>query len=307
MNGKTYARTVSEEKTVTIKQFEGIFQENPVFFSGHLHLMIDIKTEVKMIHKIGVIGVGHMAHYLLTGFARAGQSFEFVLADPDMDKASRTCREFDRHFQCVATRENQDAVDRSELIVLAVRPDALDTALSGLVFKPGHLVASVVAGASLKILGPLVFPAEPIRVLPVSCVAINQSPVLVCPENQCVQEVFSLLGQVHLLTDENCFAPGTALVGAFYAWMIALMDETSAWTQSKGIDPAMARQLVIETIEGACGMARHQEDKGLKEIWDTLATPGGISEHGAKILTQKGGLTAWSDALESVTQKMVSG
>lgn len=260
-----------------------------------------------MILKIGFIGAGHIAHYMLTGFSRTNKAFEFVLADPDIKKTSMACREFKDSFLCSAAQNNQDAVDKSELIILAVRPDALEAALSGLRFTPGQIVASVVAGATLKTLTPLVFPARPVRVLPISCVAINKSPVLVYPENPSVQEVFSLLGQVHLLPDETTFTPGTSLVGAFYAWMIALMDETSTWTRNQGIDPVTARQLVIETIEGACGMARFQEKVSLKKIWDTLATPGGISEHGAKILTQKGGFSSWSDALESVTQKMRDG
>lgn len=260
-----------------------------------------------MIKKIGFIGVGHIAHYMLTGFAKARMTFEFTLADPDLDKASMACQEFGNNFQCIASRNNQEAVERSELIIIAVRPDTLETALTGLTFKPGQLVASVVAGAPLDILTPLVFPAKAIRVLPISCVAINKSPVLIYPEDLSVREVFSLLGQVHLLPDEKTFTPGTALVGAFYAWMIALMDETSAWTEAQGINPVTSRQLVVETIEGACGMARSQKDISLKKIWDTLATPGGISEHGAKILTERGCLKVWPDALESVTQKMRTG
>lgn len=260
-----------------------------------------------MVSKIGFIGVGNIARYMLTGFSRTNKAFEFVLADPDIKKASMICRGFKDSFHCTAARNNQEALDGSEIIVLSVRPDDLETALSGLRFTHGQIVASVVAGATLETLTPLVFPAKPVRVMPISCAAINKSPVLVYPENKSVQDVFSLLGQVHLLPDETTFTPGTSLVGAFYAWLIALMDETSTWTQNQGIDPETARQLIIEIIEGACGMARFQETMSLKEIWDTLATPGGISEHGAKILKSKGGLASWSEALESVTQKMRNG
>jgi len=257
-----------------------------------------------MIKKIGFIGVGHIAHYMLTGFAQTKNYFEFILADPDPDRVAQISKEFTPKFKCTVTQDNQTAVDRSELIILAVRPDRMDAALTGLKFKPDQLVASVVAGASLSLLDRRVSPAKPIRVLPISCVAINKSPILVFPENQPVQTLFSLLGQVHVLPDEKTFTPGTALVGAFYAWIFALMDETTAWTADQGIDPKVARQLVVQTIEGACGMASHQKDTSLTQIWDTLATPGGISEYGAKILKERGCLKAWPDALEAVTRKM---
>ena len=107
-----------------------------------------------------------------------------------------------------------------------------------------------------------------------------------------------------MLSDEKTFTPGTALVGAFYAWIFALMDETATWTADQGIDPKVARQLVIQTIEGACAMASHQKETSLIQIWNTLATPDGISEYGAKILKERGCLKAWPEALEAVTRKM---
>jgi len=154
---------------------------------------------------------------MLTGFSQTKNYFEFILADPDPDRVAQISKEFAPKFQCTVTQDNQTAVDRSELIILAVRPDHMNAALAGLKFKPGQLVASVVAGASLSLLGGLVSPAKPIRVLPISCVAINKSPILVFPGNLPVQTLVSLLGQVHVLPDEKTFTPGTALVGAFYA------------------------------------------------------------------------------------------
>ena len=253
-----------------------------------------------MIRKIGFIGAGHIARYILKGFGRVRENWEFILADPDLEKVTTLSRE----IGCAATTQNQEAVDRSELVILAVRPYDLNKALEGLCLAPGQLVASVVAGVSSSTLGSLVSPAQAVRVLPISCVAINKSPILIFPENKPVQDLFSLLGQVHVLPDENTFTPCTSLVGAFYAWMIALMDKTTAWTAGHGVDPKIARQLVIETIEGACGMARHQEEMSLGQIWDTLATPGGISEYGARLLSERGCLAAWPEALEAVTQKM---
>ena len=37
---------------------------------------------------------------------------------------------------------------------------------------------------------------------------------------------------------------------------------------------------------------------------DTLATPGGITEHGLRILRRDGGLTAWTEALSAVLTRM---
>ena len=92
------------------------------------------------------------------------------------------------------------------------------------------------------------------------------------------------------LPDETAFAPGTAVIGAFYAWLYLLMDEAAIWTAAKGFDPDTARQLVLETVAGACAMAVDQDALSLSDIWKTLATPGGISEQGAGILSEGGGI-----------------
>ena len=166
------------------------------------------------------------------------------------------------------------------------------------------IVQVAVKKTRLEDITPLVSPATAVRVLPISCAAIGKSPVLVFPENSLVEKVFSCLGQVHILPDETVFSPGTALVGAFYAWLFPFMDAMVSWTKNQGSDPETARQLVIETIEGACGMARHQKDASLADIWETLATPGGISELGARVLEDEDAFAAWSKALDAVTKKM---
>lgn len=249
---------------------------------------------------IAFIGAGHIAEYLLKGFDRAHAPVEIILSDPDTDRLSFLART----FGCTIAADNQTAVDQSDLIILAVRPRDLEPCLSGLKFCSDHIVASVVAGADMARLTPLTAPARAVRVLPVSCVAINQSPILVHPDDPDVTGLFTCLGQVHVLPDEATFTPGTALVGAFYAWVFLLMNEAAAWTEDQGIDPETARHLVIETVQGACSMARHQDHMSLTQIWDTLATPGGISAHGAGILNDQDSIQAWSRALEAITRKM---
>jgi len=253
-----------------------------------------------MIKKIGLIGVGHLGQYLVKGFAKADKDLQFFLADPYPQKARDL---FSKSGAFVTTR-NQEVVDKAQIIIVATRPDDVEKALADIKFLPEQIVVSVAAGVELKRLEPLVSPAKAIRALPISCVAINKSPVLIYPDNKSVQDLFSLLGFVHLMPDEDTFSPGTALVGAFYAWMFLLMKEAASWTTNEGIEPKMARQLVIQTIEGACGMALNQENMSLEDIWETLATPGGISEYGARVLSEKGCISAWSKALDAVTHKM---
>ncbi len=253
-----------------------------------------------MKKRIGLIGVGHMGQFLITGLAKADRNLEFLLADA----FSKTAEAFAAEHDCFFSTRNQEVVEKSDIILLATRPEHVKSALADTTFKPEQVLVSVAAGVSLKILEPLAAPAGVVRAMPVSCVVVNKSPVIIYPDNSDVQALFSLVGHVHPLPDEASFAPGTALVGAFYAWLFLLMSEAATWTGEQGIDPDTARKLVVETIEGACAMAGYQDSMSLGEIWKTLATPGGISEQGAGILSKGGGLKTWSDALEAVSKRM---
>jgi pyrroline-5-carboxylate reductase len=51
-------------------------------------------------------------------------------------------------------------------------------------------------------------------------------------------------------------------------------------------------------------MALHHPDQELAAMLGTLATPGGITEHGLRTLRRDGGLTAWTEALDAVLTRM---
>jgi pyrroline-5-carboxylate reductase len=253
-----------------------------------------------MKNKIGLIGVGHIGQYLVTGLLKADMGLQIYLASPSREKV----KSFIEKTKCFFSTNNQDVVDKAQIIILATRLEHIESALAGVSFRPDQIVVSIAAGVTLETLAPLVSPARPVRALPISCVSINKSPVLMFPEDQNVREVFSLVGQVHLIPNEDAFTSGTALVGAFYAWLFLLMQETTSWTADQGIDADLSRKLVIETIEGACAMAKEQNTMSLTDIWQTLATPGGISEQGANVIKEQGGFASWYEALDVINRRM---
>jgi pyrroline-5-carboxylate reductase len=139
------------------------------------------------------------------------------------------------------------------------------------------------------------------RRAPTSGVAVDDT--LLYSDDPQARALFALLGQVHVLPDESCFTPAST-IAAFYGWVYALLDETVAWTARAGGPPQTARSLVLETVRGAADMALAQPDEDLGAMLDALATLGGITEHGLKVLHQHGGLAAWTEALEAVLARM---
>ena len=251
--------------------------------------------------RVGIIGVGHLASYLVEGLRRASQDVEIILSPRNAERSASLAA----RFGAVVAADNQAVADAVDLIILATRPGDIVAASEAVAFQPGQTVISVAATLPLEALKPAVTPATAVRAMPISCAAINQSPTLLYPANPQAQALFALLGQVHVLPSESCFAPASA-IAAFYGWMYALLDDTVAWTTQAGIPPHMARRLVLETVRGAAGMALAQPQDDLATMLDTLATPGGITEYGLDVLHQRQGRAGWTEALDAVCDRLRS-
>ena len=254
-----------------------------------------------MIERVGIIGVGHLASYLVEGVRRASRDIEIVLSPRNTERAASLAA----RFGAVVATDNQAVAGASDLILLTTRPGDAVAACEGVAFRPGQTVVSVAAGLPLGTLKPAAAPATVIRAMPISCAAINHSPTLLYPDHPQARGLFTLLGQVHVLPDESRFTPAS-VIAAFYGWVYALLHETVAWTTSAGVPPQTARNLVLETVRGAADMALARPDQDLDAMLDSLATPGGITEHGLTLLRRRGGLTAWREALDAVLSRLRS-
>ncbi|MFX0014475.1 MAG: NAD(P)-binding domain-containing protein [Promethearchaeota archaeon] len=248
-----------------------------------------------MIEKVGIIGVGHLASYLVEGLKKASKDIKIILSPRNREISSKLATQ----FGVKVAKNNESVVNSSDIVILTTRPDDTIKVAKNLKFRTNQTVISVAIGLSLKKLESVTIPAKVIRALPISCAAINQSPTLLFPDNVYAREIFSLLGTVHILQNESEFTHAS-VIGAFYAWMFVLLNETISWVALKGVPQSIARNLVLETVRGTVNMALNEPNKDLDVILDTLATPGGITEYGLTVLLRQKGISAWIDAFDAV-------
>jgi len=247
----------------------------------------------------GIVGVGHLAGYLVEGLRRAAPDLPIILSPRNTERSANLSARFGAHVAA----GNQAVADAADLIILSTRPGDAVPACQEVAFRPDQTVVSVAAGLPLEALKPAVAPATAVRAMPISCAAVNESPTLLYPDHPQARALFALLGQVHVLPDESSFTPAS-VIAAFYGWVYALLDDTVAWTTRAGVPPQTARSLVLETVRGAAGMALSHPDQELASLLRALATPGGITEHGLDVLHRQQGLAAWTQALDAVLERM---
>ena len=117
-----------------------------------------------------------------------------------------------------------------------------------------------------------------------------------------VNELLSLLGSLCLLNEENEFngaSIASCINGSFYFWY----DEMVKWFIKQGYSEDLSRSFVFENIIGTIEYAKLHKDKTLSDIGASIATDGTYTQAGYKELTESGGLTSWSSALDKIKDR----
>ncbi|MBT6031842.1 MAG: NAD(P)-binding domain-containing protein [Kordiimonadaceae bacterium] len=252
-----------------------------------------------MIKNIGIIGVGHFAGYLVEGFSVAAPEIKIVLSPRSKDKSQFLAQK----FNCDIADNNQDVIDRSDIIILSIKPIDLKDVIKDLNFTKKKLVISVVAGSDLNELSSLVEPANVVCSLPLSSAAINKSATLLYPHQNDAFEVLSLLGSVITCKSQQEFNTSGAF-SAFYGWNFKFMAEMSKWGENNGLSRDMSRKIVEQIFEGSAGMSAKESEFTLDQIISNVATKGGITELGLNIIEQQNSFKALHDAMDAVRKRL---
>jgi pyrroline-5-carboxylate reductase len=144
-----------------------------------------------MRDRVGFIGVGHLAGYLVQGLRSGRSDLEFLFSDPEPANARRLARQYGAEL----LENNQAVAERADIVILAVRPPDAVSVIEEITFRQEQVLISVAAGVTTGTLRPHAAPADVVRSLPISCAAINQSPTLLFPDHPEARELFSLPGK----------------------------------------------------------------------------------------------------------------
>jgi pyrroline-5-carboxylate reductase len=247
--------------------------------------------------KIGVLGVGSLAEYLIRGAQGAGH--EFVLSPRSPDRAARLASA----YGCAVAASNQAVVDACDLVLVCLPAAEGLAILQGLTFRAGQSVCSAMAGANIAALRAAVAPAEGYcSMMPGYANAFSAGPCLLYPGNPTWAAFLQALGPLHEFDSAEAFETA-AVFGAMSGASIFLMRHLARWYQAQGLPADTARRLVAETFRGNAEVLL-QADAGLDQIAKGVTTPGGITEALVATLDARGALAAWDEAMDKVFKRM---
>ena len=146
------------------------------------------------------------------------------------------------------------------------------------------------------------FPAaEVLRVMPNVGVEVRQGVLCVAGEAAPqVRGALATLGHLVELADAD-FDQATAVMGCAPAYLALAVEALADAGAEAGLDPALARELVVETAAGTAELLRTHDPA---EVRRAVASPGGSTEAGLEALDRAGARAAFAAAVEASLERM---
>jgi pyrroline-5-carboxylate reductase len=253
--------------------------------------------------KVGFAGAGNMAAAMARGWAGAEDGPEGMLfCDLEADRAASLAREVGGDTRAALA----DLVADSDVIVLAVKPAALD-AVAGELSGAAPAILSMLAATPVARLAEA-FPGVPlVRVMPNQPVEVRRGVLCYVPPDDAVpadlaSAIVRLLGVLGVTVpiEEHLIDAAMAVMSCSPAYVARFAETLAAAGVEEGLDPALAADLVREAIAGSAELLRVHDPGALRRA---VAAPGGTTEAGLVALEQGGFDGAIAAAVEASLER----
>jgi len=194
---------------------------------------------------------------------------------------------------------NAEMGQRADLVVLAVKPAMLDEVAPQL--SGAKVLVSLLGATSLETVAAAFPASETHRVMPNVAVEVGRGVLCVSgPVSPVVREKLALLGHVVELRDED-FDAATAVMGCAPAYLALAVEAIADAGAADGLDPELARELVVETAAGTGELLRSRHPADVRKA---VASPGGSTEAGLEALDREGARAAFAAAVRASLERM---
>lgn len=257
---------------------------------------------------LGVIGGGVMAEAIVSRLLQKKiyLTNNIIISDPLPSR-----RQFWQEQYSVSTTENnQEILDNSEIILLAIKPQILSKVVADLTLnldkKP--LILSILAGVSLAKLGHS-FPEYPIvRVMPNTPAMVGEAMTAISANEKVsnsqldsTMTLFSAIGSV-IQVQEYLMDAVTGLSGSGPAFVAIMIEALADGGVASGLPRSIALQLATQTVLGTAELVK-QKNLHPAILKDQVTSPGGTTIEGVAQLEKNGFRNAIISAVTSAYKR----
>jgi pyrroline-5-carboxylate reductase len=256
---------------------------------------------------VGFVGTGNMGEALIKGLLAVGlvPAASVHASDVRADRLAEVARRFGINTH----PGNRDVVKRTDVVILAVKPQIMAAVLDDIApaVGPDTLVISIAAGVpTARLREHLPAGARVVRVMPNTpalvlegATAIARAEGLRPGDLETVQQIFGAVGRVAVV-DETLMDAVTALSGSGPAYVALVVEALADGGVNMGLDRATAMALAVQTVLGTARLLR-ETGSHPGQLKDMVASPGGTTIAGIAALEEVGARAAFIRAVERAT------
>ena len=258
------------------------------------------------------IGGGNMAQALISGLLSDGTPADsIIVAEPDAERRERLAANLG-----IRTRDdNQGAAREADVLILAVKPQILETVardLSAVLRQRRPLCLSIAAGVTHATLQRWLGEDVPlVRTMPNTPAMIQAGATGLYASNRVTNEqkdqaerIMRAVGLTQWVGDESLMDVVTAVSGSGPAYFFLIMEAMENAAKKMGLPAATAHLLVLQTSLGAARMALENNDD-LSVLRHGVTSPGGTTERAIKTFEQHGLRQLVEQALSAARDRSV--
>jgi pyrroline-5-carboxylate reductase len=263
--------------------------------------------------RIAFIGGGAMAEALAGGLIAGGVSASQIrIAEPLPER----CAQLRDRLGVAAGADYADAVRDSDLVVLAVKPGVVPTALAALRAEDLDLTSplwiSIAAGVRLESLeAGLGATARIIRAMPNTPSLVGAGATAICGNAQTdasdrsdASSLFESVGIAWEADSENLLDAVTGLSGSGPGYVFLFLEALIDAGEDAGLPREAAERLATQTLYGAAKLAL-EDDRSPAQLREQVSSPGGTTLAGLAVLDQGGLREILARAVAAATRRSV--
>ena len=246
--------------------------------------------------KIALIGGGNMGEAMLSAILDKGISQSSAISVSDIDDARR--QYLAQKYGVTATSSNRLAVEKSDVVVLAIKPQNLAEVMAELnsQLKPTQLVLSIIAGARIDTLRLGLSHDCIVRAMPNTPAQIGEGISVWTATAEVTEQqkgwtssILGAMGKEIYVDDEKYIDMATAVSGSGPAYVSLFVESLVDAAVHIGLPREMAQELVLQTVLGS-GHFIQKSGKPPAELRRMVTSPGGTTAE-ALLQFQKGKFT----------------
>ena len=250
--------------------------------------------------KLLLVGAGKMGGAMLEGWLRQGLAPADVTAvDPHPSERLKALAQ--EGLRLVAG----GAVEPCDVVLLATKPQTLDTAVETLrsAIRPDTLLISVIAGKTIANLRERAPAARAIvRAMPNTPAAVGRgitgcaaSPEATPNQVELSTKLLQSIGRVEWVGDESLIDAVTALSGSGPAYVFHMVEAMAAAGAKAGLPPDLAMRLARATVEGAGELLYREPTTPAAQLRQNVTSPGGTTAAALEVLMAPDGIAPLMD------------